>query len=315
LTITVDQYRRTGNDKLGPRAGTRSGSGSTRSDERSPINTRDGEDTVISDLSWVPPDVDTTVPNPARVYDYWLDGDHNFQADRELAETILRIMPGVRDAARLNRAFLRRAALFMVESGVRQFLDIGSGIPTVGNLHEIVQQADPECRVVYVDREPVAVAHSRLLLRGDDRCAVIRADLRDVNDIFEHEKVRELLDTDRPIGLFMLLLLHFVPDSWDPAGILARYRRRLAPGSFLALSHAAGDAESAGLSEAVEAYKSTQNQPYPRTHDQVLRFFDGFELVEPGLVGCAMWNPQGAGDMSDDPEINSLAYAGVGRKR
>ena len=270
---------------------------------------------MTGDLSWVPPEVDTAVPNPARVYDYWLDGDHNFQSDRELGEQILKIMPGVRDAARLNRAFLRRAARHMTDAGIRQFLDIGSGIPTVGNLHEIVQQADPSCRVVYVDREPVAVAHSQLLLRDNDRCAAIQGDLRDVNDIFEDPQTRKLLDPNEPIGVFMLLLLHFVPDEWDPVGILARYRERLAPGSFLAISHVAADSSSPRLDEAVQAYKSTQNQPYPRTHDEVLRFFEGFELVEPGLVGCAMWNPQGAGDMSDDPEINALPYAGVGRKR
>jgi hypothetical protein len=270
--------------------------------------------TVTERLDWVPPDVDTSVPNPARVYDYWLDGDHNFQADRELGEKILKIMPGVRDASRLNRAFLRRAAGFVVDSGVRQFLDIGSGIPTVGNLHEIVQRADPECRVVYVDREPVAVAHSRMLLEGNDRCAVIQADLRDVDDILDTPETARLLDFGQPVGLFMLLLLHFVPDAWNPEAILARYRDRLAPGSFLAVSHVAADTAATRLPEAVEAYKSTQNQPFPRTYDEVIRFFDGYELVEPGLVGCAMWRPQGVGDMSDDPTVNSLPYAGVGRK-
>ncbi|MFE6611309.1 SAM-dependent methyltransferase [Amycolatopsis sp. NPDC057786] len=269
---------------------------------------------MTSNLNWVPPEVDTTVPNPARVYDYWLDGDHNFQADRDLGEQILKIMPGIRDAARLNRAFLRRAALHMVDAGVRQFLDIGSGIPTVGNLHEIVQRIDPSCRVVYVDRESVAVAHAKLLLRGNGRCAAIQADLRDVNDILDAPETKELLDLDQPVGLFMLLLLHFVPDSWDPHAILARYRERIAPGSFLALSHVAADANSSGLDEAIEAYKSTQNDPIPRTHDEVFSFFDGFDVVEPGVVGCAMWNPQGAGDMSEDPEINALPYAGVGRK-
>jgi hypothetical protein len=169
--------------------------------------------------------------------------------------------------------------------------------------------------VVYVDREPVAVAHSELLLQDNDRCAVLQADLRDVDEIFTD--AGKLLDPDQPTGLFMLLLLHFVPDDWDPVSILARYRDRLAPGSFLAVSHVAADTDAARLDEAVEVYKSNQNQqnqPIPRTHDQVLRFFDGFELVDPGLVGCAMWNPEGAGDMSDDPAVNTLPYAGVGRK-
>jgi S-adenosyl methyltransferase len=269
---------------------------------------------MTGELSWVPPGADTNVPNPARVYDYWLDGDHNFQADRELAEKILQIMPGVRDAARLNRAFLRRAVTFMIESGVRQFLDIGSGIPTVGNLHEIAQRIEPECRVVYVDRDPVAVAHSQLLLQGNEFAGVVQADLRDVGSILDAAETKRLIDLDQPVGLFMLLLLHFVPDSWNPVGLLAEYRERLAPGSYLALSHVAGDVDSPGLSEAIEVYKNTQALPHPRTHDEVLRFFTGFDVVEPGLVGCAFWRPQGVGDMSDSPEINSLPYAGVGRK-
>lgn len=261
---------------------------------------------------WVPPEVDTRVPNPARVYDYWLDGDHNFQADRELAEQIIRIMPGIRDASRLNRAFLRRVVEFMAAAGIRQFLDIGSGIPTVGNLHEIAQRADPECRVVYVDKDPVAVAHSRLLLDGNDRTMVVRADLREVSRILS--EAGRLLDFGRPVGLFMLLLLHFVPDSWDPAGLVARYRDNLSPGSYLALTHVAADSDTPELTDAIEAYKSTQVQAFPRTHGQVSRLFTGFDLVEPGLVGCAMWRPQGAGDVSDHPEINLLPYGGVARK-
>ncbi|SDM80377.1 SAM-dependent methyltransferase [Allokutzneria albata] len=269
---------------------------------------------MTGSLSWVPPEVDPSVPSPARVYDYWLGGGHNFSADRELAEKILAIMPGIRDATRLNRAFLRRAALFMVESGVRQFLDVGSGIPTVGNLHEIVQAVQPDCRVVYVDKDPVAVAHARLLLEDNPRTGVVQADLRDVEGILGSPEVREQIDFDQPVGLMMLLLLHFVPDSWDPVGILARYRDRLAPGSFLALSHVAGDSGASRLNEAVEVYKSSQNLPYVRDHDGVIRFFEGFELVEPGLVGCALWRPEGAGDVTDNPEINALPYAGVGRK-
>lgn len=260
----------------------------------------------------VPPEVDPNVPSPARVYDYWLDGDHNFRVDRELGEQIARIMPGIRDAARINRAFLRRAATFLAESGVRQFLDIGSGIPTVGNLHEIVRRIDPSCRVVYVDRDPVAVAHSRSLLRENPDTIVVQADLRDDGEIVD--RAAELLDFDAPIGLFMLALLHFVPDSADPAGIVARYRDRVVSGSYLALSHVAADAGTPELSEALVAYRSTQTEAFPRTHAEVSRFFAGFELVEPGLVGCAMWRPAGVGDISDSPEINQFPYGGVGRK-
>ncbi|MGH3815625.1 MAG: SAM-dependent methyltransferase, partial [Pseudonocardiaceae bacterium] len=204
--------------------------------------------------------------------------------------------------------------LFMVDSGIRQFLDIGSGIPTVGNVHEIAQRADPECRIVYVDRDSIAVAHSELLLAGNDRAVAIRANLRDVEDVLDHPQTQRLLDFDQPVGLLMLTLLHFVPDSWDPVGILARYRDRLAPGSYLGLSHGTPDGNPAGWTEVVELYKNTPDPAFPRSHQEVLRLFTGFELVEPGLVGCALWRPSGPGDISDSAEMNTLLYGGVGRK-
>ncbi|MGH3964416.1 MAG: SAM-dependent methyltransferase [Pseudonocardiaceae bacterium] len=263
---------------------------------------------------WVPHGIDTTVPNAARVYDYWLDGAHNFAADRELANKVQRVVPAARDGARINRAFLRRVVLFMVDSGIRQFLDIGSGIPTVGNVHEIAQRADPACRIVYVDKEPVAVAHSELLLAGNDRAAVIQANLRDVEDILDHPQTTRVLDFDQPIGLLMLWLLHFIPDSWDPVGILARYRHRLAPGSYLALSHVTTDGNPTGQTETVQLYRNTPDPVYFRSREEVLRLFAGFELVEPGLVGSAFWRPSGPGDLSDNPEMNTVSYGGVGRK-
>lgn len=266
-----------------------------------------------SDL--VPPGGNKITPNVARMYDYFLDGSHNFAVDRDLANLVEQVFPGVRDAARVNRAFLRRAVLFMVESGIRQFLDIGSGIPSVGNVHEIAQRADPDCRVIYVDKEPVAVAHSELLLADNDRAAVIQADLRDVEDILDHPLTKSMFDFDQPIGLLMVSLLHFVPDSWDPVGILARYQDRLASGSYLVLSHGTVDGNStAGLAELVELYRDTWDPAYSRSYDEVLRLFAGFELVEPGLVGCAFWRPSGPGDASDRPEVNTLLYGGAGRK-
>ncbi|MFD5829659.1 SAM-dependent methyltransferase [Lentzea sp. NPDC060358] len=271
---------------------------------------------MSSDLGWVPPGVDTTVPSPARVYDYWLGGGHNFAPDRALGEKILQIMPGVRDAARMNRAFLRRAALHLLDRGVRQFLDIGSGIPTVGNLHEIVQDAAPESRVVYVDRDAVAVAHSEMILAGNARAGVVQADLRDLDAVFTASATCRLLDLDEPVGLFLLLVLHFVPDEWDPVAIVGGYRDRLAPGSFLALSHASAEARPAGMDEAVRTYnvRSDANQAFPRTHDGVMAFFGGFDLVEPGLVGCPSWRPDGAGDFAADPEVNEVPFAGVAVK-
>jgi hypothetical protein len=269
---------------------------------------------MVRNEAWVPQGIDTTVPNAARVYDYFLDGAHNFAADREMANNIQQVLPGVRDAIRITRAFLRRAVLFMADSGIRQFLDIGSGIPTVGNVHEIAQRANPDCRVVYVDKEPVAVTHCDLLLAGNDRAAAIQANLRDVESILDHPQTQHLLDLDQPIGLLMLAVLHFVPDSWNPAGIVARYRDRLAPGSYLALSHATTDGNPAGLAESIQFYEQTPEPMYLRGHDEVLRLFTGFELVESGLVGCAFWRPSGPGDSCGSTEMNALAYAGLGRK-
>jgi hypothetical protein len=267
---------------------------------------------MVGNPDWAPHGIDTTVPNAARVYDCLLDGAHNFPADRTMADKVQLAVPGARDGARINRSFLRRVVLFMVDSGILQFLGIGSGIPTVGNVHEIAQRADPECRVVYVGKEPVA--HSGLLFAGNDRAAVIQANLRDVEDIFEHPQVKRVLDFDQPIGLLMLLLVHFVPDSWDPVSILARYRDRLAPGSYLALSHVTDDGNPTGLTEATGFYQKTPEPLYPRSHEEVLRLFAGFELVEPRLVGCGFWRPSGSRDTSDNAEMNAVFYGGVGRK-
>jgi hypothetical protein len=267
---------------------------------------------MADDADWVPRGIDTTVPNAARVYDYWLDGCHNFAADRALGEKVQQAIPGIRDAVRISRAFLRRAVCFMVDAGVRQFLDIGSGIPTLGSVHEVAQEANPECRIVYVDKEPIAVAHSELLLEGNDRAVAIQADLRDVEGILDHPESRRLLDFQQPIGLTNLLVLHFVPDSCDPAGILARYRARLAPGSYLALNQVTADGNPAGLAEAVDLYRDTPDPLYPRSHDEIGRLFSGFDLVEPGAISCAFWRPSGPVDAA---EANSLPYGGVGRKQ
>jgi len=253
------------------------------------------------------------VPHPARMHDYWLGGGHNFTADRELAEKIIRILPGIEDVSRLNQAFLRRAALFLVSQGIRQFLDIGSGIPTVGNLHEIVQRADPKCRVVYVDSDPVAVAHTELILEHAEGAAVIQADVWDVQGILASEASKTLLDLDKPIGL-VAPMMHFLPDSTDPAGILAGYRERIASGSHLVLAHGTTNPNLPELADVIEAYEATRYRLYPRSHADILRLCAGFELVEPGLVGFGDWRPEGPGDSSINPAINGLLYAAVGRK-
>jgi hypothetical protein len=271
---------------------------------------------VTRQQDWVPPDVDITAPSMARTYDFMLGGGHNFAVDREVGAQIERAMPGLRLAARVNRAFLGRVVRFMMDQGVRQFLDIGSGIPTVSNVHEVAQERDPGCRVLYVDRDPVAVAHSELMLAGNNRAAVVHADMRDPEGILASLHAQRLLDLDEPVGLLMLLMLHWIPDESDPPSLMARYRDALASGSFLAMTHVTGDHQGENLSEATDVIKRSKSpdQVTLRTHAQVMDLFAGFDFVEPGLVGCGEWRPGGPGDIADEPDMNMLVYAGVGRK-
>lgn len=264
-------------------------------------------------LRWVPARIDTNVPHPSRMHDYWLGGCHNFAADRDLAEKIMRLMPGIEDLSRINQSFLRRAALFLVSEGIRQFLDIGSGVPTVGTVHEIVHRADPDCRVVYLDADPVSVAHTELILERVDRAGVLLGDVRDIDGVFNAEPTQRLLDINQPIGL-IAPTMHFYPDSLDPVGLLAKYRDRLTPGSFLVLGQCTGDTAIPGQDEVVDAYRATRYRLKLRSYAETLLMCDGFDLVEPGLVGFAHWRTEGLGDMSADPAINSLIYATVGRK-
>ncbi|HEX3785441.1 MAG TPA: SAM-dependent methyltransferase [Pseudonocardiaceae bacterium] len=252
----------------------------------------------------------------ARAYDYLLGGAHNFAVDREVAEAAERIMPRSREIARLNRAFLRRGVLFLVESGIRQFLDIGSGVPTVGNVHEIAQEADPECRVVYVDKDPVAVAHSELMLQGNDRTAIIQADLRDPDYILGHQHTNRLLDFSEPIGLLTVMMLHFVPDSSAPKKVLGQYRDAVVSGSYLMISHVTADQRADQITEAAKAIKDSKSpdQLAYRSHAEVVDFFAGFDLVEPGVVGCGLWRPTRPGDISNDVDVNAHVYGGIGVK-
>lgn len=264
--------------------------------------------------SWVPDGVDEEVVSAARLYDYLLGGAHNFAADRALAEKFLEALPSARNVARLNRAFLRRAVLLLTGVGIRQFLDIGSGIPTVGNVHEIAQGADPSARVVYVDNEPVAVAHSELLLEGNEHATVLAGDMRCPETILEHAKTRQMLDFSQPIGLLMAGVFHFIPHELDAPAIIQRFTDALVPGSYLALSHFTSDVQPEEMAGVVNVMRHSANPIYPRAHAEVTELFTGFELVEPGVVGTAQWRP-------DSPEADAAAqpgasqiYAGVGRK-
>jgi hypothetical protein len=234
-------------------------------------------------------------PSPARIYDYWLGGSNNFAADREVAERAAAAMPTLKAAIWANRAFLRRVVKALVtEYGVTQFLDLGSGVPTVGNVHEIAQGADPESRVLYVDIDPVAVAHGHSLLADNERASVIHADLRQPATVLEHAKTTQLIDFSRPVAVLMIAVLHFIPDEEEPERIVHAYRDVLSSGSFLALSHAAPDlehpSEQAGMVD--EYQRSTRVQFIHRTPVQLTSWLDGFTVQEPGIVQVNEWRPE-----------------------
>ncbi|MGX7824403.1 SAM-dependent methyltransferase [Actinokineospora sp. 24-640] len=263
---------------------------------------------------WVPEGIDMERPSAARLYDYLLGGGHNFAHDRELAQRFLAAQPYAREIARHNRAFLRRAVLHMMADGVRQFLDLGSGIPTVGNVHEIAQQADPGARVVYVDYEEVAFAHSSLMLADNPLATIVQADLTEPSRILEHRDTREMLDFTEPVGLLMVGVFHFVAPERDPARIVARYRDACAPGSHLAFSQFTSDFMPTEMERAVEVMKTSRDPLYPRTRAEITALFAGFDLAEPGVVPTALWRPDPGLDDGGDPARAGI-YAGVGRKR
>jgi len=263
--------------------------------------------------SWAPEDVDVDRPSAARVYDYFLGGAHNFAVDRQLAEAIAAMTPNIGDTMRANRAFLRRVVRFLVGTGITQFLDVGSGIPTVGNVHEVAQQDDPEVRVVYVDNDPVAVSHSRAILAGDARSAVVQADARDTDRILGDPETRRLLDPDRPVAVLLLGVLHFVPDADDPAGVVTRLRDAVAPGSHVALVNVTYEDQPPEVIEAQKLSGRTGTPIFLRSRAELLAQFDGLSLVEPGLVHLPLWRPDSPLDVDDHPERFG-ALAGVGRK-
>ena len=263
--------------------------------------------------SWAPDGVDVERPSAARVYDYYLGGLHNFAADRAMAATAVADWPELPRIMQANRAFLRRAVRYLVAQGIDQFLDIGSGIPTVGNVHEVAQAGCPDARVVYVDIDPVAVAHSRALLADDPRTGIVQADLVDVDGVLGDPVTRSLLDLSRPVGLLVVALLHFVGDERRPAEVLARYREALAPGSHLVISHASADGAPDRADGHQSLYRRTATPMTMRTRAEVAGLLDGFTLVEPGLVFLPQWRP-------DDPSAPLVAperftgYAAVGRR-
>jgi S-adenosyl methyltransferase len=264
-------------------------------------------------FSWAPEGIDYEKPSPARVYDAHLGGFHNFATDREAAARVKAFMPELPLILRANRAFLRRAVEFLVSSGIRQFLDLGSGIPTVGNVHEVAQAADPECRVVYVDIDPVAVAHGREILSGNPKTVAVQGDLRDFAGVLADPQVRALVDFAEPVAVLMIAVLHFIDDADDPLAIVRGYREAMVPGSYLALSHASLEGGRDGAAEATQEYTKRVADFFMRGRAQVGRLLQDFELVEPGLVYLTEWRPDSPDSAGEDPGWTST-FAAVARR-
>jgi len=258
---------------------------------------------------WAPPDVDMERPSAARMWDYLLGGAHNFAVDRRVAEHGIALKPDLPEVARQVRAFIHRAVAYLSGAGVDQFIDIGSGIPTRGSIHEKA----PQARVVYVDHDPVAVAHGRAILRDNDRATAILGDLRDPAAILARPELRDLVDLDRPVGLLLVAVLHFVPDEDEPARIVATLRDALPAGSHLVVQHATLDEQPATVRQMVEHFNANSAQPMRwRTREEITGFFDGYTVVDPGVVHLSRWRPA-AEDVVADP-VRYAAYTAVGRK-
>lgn len=258
--------------------------------------------------------IDVSVPNVARMYDYYLGGKDNFEADRAAAESVLALVPGLRRSAQENRRFLRRVVRFLAgEAGIRQFLDIGVGLPTQGAVHEVAREVNPGARVVYADYDPIVVSHGQALLTVKDRSVMVQADLRRPGDLLALPQVRAHLDLSEPVAIGLFAVLHFVPDGEDPAGITATLRDAIAPGSYLAISHIGTEffPDKQALAKAAAVYEQASERVWPRGRDQILGFFGGFDLVEPGLVPKHEWRPVTGTIPAGTPNIQ---WGGVGVK-
>jgi len=267
--------------------------------------------------AWAPQGIDISVPSVSRMYDFYLGGSHNFEVDREAARKAMEFLPGLPKIMQANRAFMRRAVRYAVAAGIDQFLDIGSGIPTFGNVHEVAQAADPRAKVAYVDHDPVAVAHSQAVLEGNDHAVVAAADLRRPKEILANPEVTGLLDLDRPVALLLVAVLHFIEDADDPRGAVAELREALAPGSLIVLTHASYEGIPLSREEAdgtVGVYRNIRNPLIMRTREEIGAFFEGYEMAEPGLVSMPEWRPDTPHSPEQEDPYAFSGFGGVGRK-
>jgi hypothetical protein len=266
-----------------------------------------------------PVDLQMHRPHPARVYDYLLGGKDNFAADRAAAQEALQANPDGRISPRENRAFLRRVVHYLAaEAGIRQFLDIGTGLPTSPNVHEVAQAVIPDARIAYADNDPIVLAHARALLTSGPagKTAYINADLRDTDSILASAALRDTLDLTRPVALLLIAIMHFVPDQDGPDGIVSRLLDALPAGSYLALSHLTGDFDPRAWEGVAEVYARNGMVMRVRSLPEIKRYFDGLELIEPGVVLLPRWRP-GPGDERENPPSDAAVsvYGGLARKR
>lgn len=275
----------------------------------------------------VPPGVDPTVPSAARLYDYGLGGTHNYQADRDAMERVRAIAPELSQAAWANRGFHQRAARWIAQQGIRQFIDIGSGLPTTGNTHQVVEKAAPGAHVVYADHDPIVLAHATELLAGTRTATLIQADLRDPDALLGNKELRSMIDFTKPAGLLLTGVLHFVSDTADPWGLVRRYADALAPGSYVAISHITADTLPPRTVHVFEdMFSRSAEKVYFRPREDVTRFFEGLEIVPPyegaapAVVYVGMWDCEPPEDPGDpkwediDDDSSRWLYAAVARR-
>jgi hypothetical protein len=259
-------------------------------------------------------EIDTSRPHPARLYNYYLGGEDNYPADREAAAAMLRAVPEAREIARQNRLFLQRVVRYLVaEAGIRQIIDIGTGIPTAGNVHQVAHELAADVRVAYVDNDPIVLAHASDLLTDHGQTSFVLADLRDPERILGHPMLRELIDFDEPVALLLIAVLHFITDEERPGELIASFRDSLTHGSYLALSHGTADFHTrAALDRATTVYSKTTAPLVVRDHARVTAMFDGWNLIEPGVVPVPLWRPGSPAPRSDHLARIGI-YGGVAR--
>ncbi|MEV5649886.1 SAM-dependent methyltransferase [Nocardia sp. NPDC052254] len=262
--------------------------------------------------AWAPEGVDMNRASPARMYDALLGGSHNFEVDRQAAAAGRELVPDLPRLALSNRAFLRRAVRFMADAGIRQFLDVGSGIPTAGNVHEVAQAIDPATRVLYVDIDPVAVGHAASILNGDENAGAVEADLRKPDELLSRARATGLIDFDRPVGLLLVAVLHLLQDEEHPGDMVAALHAALPAGSHVAISHLSTAQRPEAAARIHEESTSGIGIRF-RDRAAITEMFTGWELVEPGVVELPLWRPESERDLHETPG-RSLGLAGVGHK-